>query len=367
MSHFFRAGTRNELQSQGNDRNDAQPVSAYGRAGVHIDAAARAKELMRQAVQQTCGPEVLTELGGFSGLFALDLGRTRQPVLVGSMDGVGTKLKIAFELDRHHTVGADLVAHCVNDILTCGARPLFFLDYLAVGEMRPEQVAAIVGGVAAGCRSAGCALLGGETAEMPGFYEPGEYDLAGCIVGLVERDEIIDGRTISAGDVLIGLPSLGLHTNGYSLARTVFSHARRDWHTPIAELGRSLGDELLQPHRCYLPEINALRHQIRIKGMAHITGGGLLDNLPRVLPEQLSARLDARAWEILPIFRLIQRLGEVDWQEMARVFNLGVGYVIICSGADAEQALRLLPDARRVGEIVARGAGPGVVVEGLPQ
>lgn len=343
----------------------ALAASAYGNAGVNIDAAARAKELMRQAVQRTFGPEVLTELGAFSGLFALDLGRTRQPVLVGSMDGVGTKLKVAFALNRHHTVGADLVAHCVNDILTCGARPLFFLDYLAVGEMQPEQVAAIVGGVAEGCRVTGCALLGGETAEMPGFYPPGEYDLAGCIVGLVERDEIIDGRAIRAGDALIGLSSLGLHTNGYALARAVLA----DWELQEAlpALGRSLGDELLQLHRCYAPAIDALRAEITIKGMAHITGGGLLDNLPRVLPEGLAARLDARSWEILPIFRLIQRAGQVDWQEMARVFNLGVGYIVVCSAADAGRALQLLPDARRVGEVIARGDGPGVVVEGLPQ
>jgi len=364
MKQGFVEGSLNERQEQRANVRQAEDASAYSRAGVDIDAAARAKELMRQAVQSTFGAEVLTELGGFSGLFALDLGRLRQPVLVGSMDGVGTKLKVAFALNRHHTVGADLVAHCVNDILTCGARPLFFLDYLAVGEMRAEQVAAIVGGVAEGCRRTGCALLGGETAEMPGFYAPGEYDLAGCIVGLVERDEMIDGHTITAGDALVGLPSLGLHTNGYSLARRVFA----DWdlHEPIPALGRSLGDELLQPHRCYAPVVNALRKAITIKGMAHITGGGLLDNLPRVLPDGLATRLDAQAWELLPIFRLMQRAGQVDWQEMARVFNLGLGYIIICSPEDAGRALQLLPEARRVGQVIARSAGPAVVVEGLP-
>jgi phosphoribosylformylglycinamidine cyclo-ligase len=361
--HFIQDMPR-ERQNQDTGEHAAGD-SAYSRAGVNIDAAARAKALMRQAVQSTFGAEVLTELGSFSGLFALDLGQMHQPVLVGSMDGVGTKLKIAFALERHHTVGADLVSHCVNDILTCGARPLFFLDYLAVGEMRPEQVAAIVGGVAEGCRAAGCALLGGETAEMPGFYAPGEYDLAGCIVGLVERDALIDGRTIQAGDVLIGLPSLGLHTNGYSLARRVLA----DWdlHETIPALGRSLGDELLQPHRCYLSEITALRREMTVKGMAHITGGGLLDNLPRALPDGLAAWLDAGAWEILPVFRLIQRAGQVDWQEMARVFNLGLGYVVVCAPEDAGRALRLLPDARRVGEVIARGDGAGVIVEGLPQ
>jgi phosphoribosylformylglycinamidine cyclo-ligase len=353
-----------ELEHQHGSERGSERESAYGRAGVNIDAATRAKALMKQAVQKTFGAEVLTELGSFSGLFALDLGKTRQPVLVGSMDGVGTKLKIAFALNRHHTVGADLVAHCVNDILTCGAHPLFFLDYLAVGEMRPEQVAAIVGGVAEGCRRAGCALLGGETAEMPGFYPPGEYDLAGCIVGLVERDEIIDGRSIEAGDVVVGLPSVGLHTNGYSLARKVFA----DWELEesIPFLGRTLGDELLQPHRSYAPEINMVRQQISVKGMAHITGGGLLENIPRVLPDGLAVRLDARTWQILPIFQLIQRTGQVAWAEMARVFNLGLGFVFICSPADAQEALRLLPDARRVGEVVARNDGPSVVVEGLP-
>ncbi len=363
MSYGLMAGKWNELGGQDAEPVKTGAVSAYDDAGVHIDAAARAKALMRQAVQRTFGPEVLTELGGFSGLFALDLGRARQPVLVGSMDGVGTKLKIAFALDRHHTVGADLVAHCVNDILTCGARPLFFLDYLAVGDMRPEQVAAIVGGVAEGCRATGCALLGGETAEMPGFYPPGEYDLAGSIVGLVERDEIITGSTINAGDALIGLPSLGLHTNGYSLARKVFA----DWdvRAPVPELGRALGDELLEAHRCYASDVATLRQAITIKGMAHITGGGLLDNLPRVLPDGLAAHLDATTWQMLPIFRLIQRVGQVDWQEMARVFNLGVGYIVACSAEDADRALRLLPDARRVGEVIRRTAGPGVVVEGL--
>ncbi len=353
-----------DLEAQREGVRKGAEQRAYERAGVNIDAAARAKELMRQAVQATFGPEVLTKLGGFSGLFALDLGQMRQPVLVGSMDGVGTKLKIAFALDRHHTVGADLVAHCVNDILTCGARPLFFLDYLAVGQMRPEQVAAIVGGVAEGCRAAGCALLGGETAEMPGFYAPGEYDLAGCIVGLVERDGIIDGRTVQRGDVVIGLPSLGLHTNGYSLARKVFDGW--DLRALVPELGRSLGDELLQPHCNYAPAIDLVRQHIAIKGMAHITGGGLLDNIPRVLPDGLAVRLDAQTWEILPIFRLIQRVGQVEWAEMARVFNLGLGYVFICSSDDAPCALELLPEARCVGEVVAGNGGPAVIVEGLP-
>ena len=227
-------------------------ANAYANAGVNLDAADAAKRAMRDAIRSTHGPQALGPMGGFGGLFALDTAGLREPVLVSSIDGVGTKLKIAFALNRHETVGADLVNHCINDILVCGARPLFFLDYLALGAMDADQATAVVRGVAAACREAGCALIGGETAAMPGFYAPGEYDLAGCIVGLAERDKLISGESIQTGDVVIGLPSLGLHTNGYSLARAVFGDA--DLRAPVAELGRSLGDELLQPHRSYLHE-----------------------------------------------------------------------------------------------------------------
>src|SRR5262245_55939663 len=245
-------------------------ADAYADAGVNLDAADAAKLQMREAAQATHGPQVLSGLGGFGGLFALGSLDLRDPVLVSSIDGVGTKLKIAFALDRHESVGADLVAHCVNDILVCGARPLFFLDYLALGAMDPDTAVAIVRGVAAGCREAGCALIGGETAAMPGFYAPGEYDLAGCIVGVVERDQLITGAAIQAGDGIIGLPSAGLHTNGYSLARRVFEGD--DLGAYVPELGRTLGDELLQPHRNYLPAVQPLLEAGLVTGMAHITG-----------------------------------------------------------------------------------------------
>jgi phosphoribosylformylglycinamidine cyclo-ligase len=351
------------------------PADAYATAGVDLDAADDAKRRMRAAARATHGPQVLVGLGGFGGLFALDGAGLREPVLVSSIDGVGTKLKIAFALDRHASVGNDLVAHCVNDILVCGARPLFFLDYLALGAMDAERAVAVVEGVAAGCRAAGCALVGGETAAMPGFYAPGEYDLAGCIVGMVERDQLITGAAITAGDAVIGLPSLGLHTNGFSLARRALEGM--DLGTEVPELGRTLGDELLQPHRCYLDVVVPLLGvglmtglvTGLVTGLAHITGGGLVDNLPRVVPEALAVRLDAATWDVLPIFHLIQRRGGVPWDEMQRVFNLGLGFVVFCRERDAAAVLARTASAggRRVGRVEARPAGGArVVVEGLP-
>ncbi|HEY1388256.1 MAG TPA: phosphoribosylformylglycinamidine cyclo-ligase [Ktedonobacterales bacterium] len=344
----------------------SQSAEAYARAGVNLDVTDAAKQAMRTAIRTTHGPEVLGAMGGFGGLFALDTSGLREPVLVSSIDGVGTKLKIAFALNRHGSVGSDLVNHCVNDILVCGARPLFFLDYLALGAMDADQATAVVGGVAAACREAGCALIGGETAAMPGFYAAGEYDLAGCIVGLAERDHLVGGENIQAGDVVIGLPSLGLHTNGYSLARAVFADA--DLNAPISELGRALGDELLQPHRSYLHEILPLVNDRVVTGMAHITGGGLTDNLPRVVPDGLSVRLDASTWDILPIFRLIQRHGNIAWNEMQRVFNLGLGFLIFCRPDHEARVLAQTAPAggRRVGEVTTTpDTGARVVVEGL--
>ena len=344
----------------------ASSSSAYSDAGVNLDAADAAKAQIRDAVRSTHGPRVLGGMGGFGGLFAIgDLG-LRDPVLVSSIDGVGTKLKIAFALNRHESVGADLVAHCVNDILVCGARPLFFLDYLALGAMDAEQVGAVVRGVAAGCRATGCALVGGETAAMPGFYPVGEYDLAGCIVGAVERDSVITGAAIQAGDVVIGLPSDGLHTNGYSLARHVFEG--EDLHRFLPELGRTLGDELLQPHRCYLNDVAPLLDERLVTGMAHITGGGLVDNLPRVLPDGLTITLDGATWDVPPIFRLIQRRGNVSWQEMQRVFNLGLGFVLCCRPEHEARVLDLAgaAGARRVGLVRQRVSDEAAVqVEGL--
>jgi len=342
----------------------SQSAEAYARAGVNLDAADAAKQAMRAAIRTTHGPQVLGAMGGFGGLFALDTKGLREPVLVSSIDGVGTKLKVAFALNRHESVGADLVNHCIDDVLVCGARPLFFLDYLALGAMNAEQATAVVRGVASACREAGCALIGGETAAMPGFYAPGEYDLAGCIVGLAERGQLVSGERIAAGDVVIGLPSLGLHTNGYSLARSVFADA--DLNAPVPELGRTLGDELLQPHRSYLREALPLVGEGLVTGMAHITGGGLVDNLLRVVPEGLTVALDATTWEILPIFRLIQRQGNIAWSEMQRVFNLGLGFLIFCRPEDEVRVLAQTKSAagRRVG-VVTPDAGVRVVVEGI--
>jgi phosphoribosylformylglycinamidine cyclo-ligase len=344
----------------------SHPADAYAGAGVNLDAADEAKRRMRSAAAATHGPQVLSGLGGFGGLFALAGLGLRDPVLVASVDGVGTKLKLAFALGRHTSVGEDLVNHCVNDILVCGGRPLFFLDYLALGAMDVAQAVAVVEGVAEGCRKAGCALIGGETAAMPGFYAPGEYDLAGCIVGVVEREQLITGAGIAAGDAILGFPSEGLHTNGYSLARRVF--AEDDLRADVPELRRTLGDELLQPHRSYLAAVAPLLEARLVTGMAHITGGGLEDNLPRVLPEGLAASLDASTWEVLPIFRLIQQRGGVSWDEMLRVFNLGLGYVVFCRPEVVHAALELgaAYGLRQVGAVRTRAEGePRVTVEGL--
>jgi phosphoribosylformylglycinamidine cyclo-ligase len=343
-----------------------EPASAYTAAGVNLDAADAAKRGMRELVRATHVPQVLGGLGGFGGLFAIGELGLRDPVLVSSIDGVGTKLKIAFAPDRHESVGADLVNHCVNDILVCGARPLFFLDYLSLGAMDEAQALAVVRGVAAGCAATGCALIGGETAAMPGFYAPGEYDLAGCIVGVVERDRLIGGEAIREGDAVVGFPSAGLHTNGYSLARQVFEG--EDLRAFVPELGRTLGEELLQPHISYLHAIQPLLDANLVTGMAHITGGGLVDNLPRVVPMGVRAELDASTWDVLPIFRLVQRRGQIEWAEMLRVFNLGLGYVVFCRAEHLRTVLDLTKDAgaRRVGMVRRReGNVPAVRVEGL--
>jgi phosphoribosylformylglycinamidine cyclo-ligase len=341
-------------------------ASAYARAGVNLDAADAAKRGMRALVAPTHGPEVLGGAGGFGGLFALGGLGLRDPVLVSSIDSVGTKLKLAFALDRHESVGADIVNHCVNDILVCGARPLFFLDYLGLGAMNEAKALAVVRGVAAGCQANGCALIGGETALLPGLYAPGEYDLAGCIVGVVERDRIITGADIQAGDAVVGFPSAGLHTNGYSLARKVFE--LDDLRAPVPELGRALGDELLAPHLSYLNAVWPLLEARLVRGMAHNTGGGLTDNLPRVVPEGLAVELDPATWEVLPIFRLIQRRGQISWAEMQRVFNLGLGFLVFCRAQDLPAVLERAAafGARQVGAVRPRAGGePAVRVEGL--
>lgn len=299
----------------------------YRDSGVDIEAGSTAVELMKPAVKRTMRPEVLGGLGGFGGLFALDLKKFSNPVLVSGTDGVGTKLRLAFQLDRHDTIGQDAVAMCVNDILVQGAEPLFFLDYLAVGKLDPERVANVVSGVAKGCELAGCALIGGETAEMPGFYPEDEYDIAGFSVGAVNREDLIDGSKIQAGDVLIGLPSSGFHSNGYSLIRKVFAPYAMD--TVFPELGEPLGEALLRPTRIYVKTVLQLLAKQQILGMAHITGGGLTENIPRVLSEGLGLRINTSSWKVPALFTLLQRLGEVEDAEMRRTFNMGIGFVLI--------------------------------------
>ena len=299
----------------------------------------------------------MSGFGFFGGLF--EFKGYKQPVLVSSVDGVGTKLKIASALDKHDTIGIDLVNHCVNDILTCGAEPLFFLDYIAMGKLVPEQVGAIAQGLAQACREVGCALIGGETAEMPGLYAGEDYDLVGFIIGVVEKEKIIMGKTIVAGDTIVGLPSSGLHTNGYSLVRKIFGVDQLEKYYP--ELRRTLGEELLEPHRCYYNQLKPLLSLV--KGMAHITGGGLIDNVPRVLPKGLATLFNSQAWTIPPIFQLIQQRGNVDWQEMYRVFNMGIGMVLICSPDNANKLIKALPDAKLIGAVVGQGKKARVVID----
>ena len=309
----------------------------YSDAGVDIDAATRATDKIKELARRTFNERTLSEIGSFGGMFDGAFPSLKQPVLVASADGVGTKLKIAFLAGVHHTVGRDLVNHCVNDILVQGARPLFFLDYIATGKLLPEVVAAIVAGVANGCRENGCVLLGGETAEMPDFYSPGEYDIAGFIVGVADRAKIIDGKQITSGDVLLALPSVGLHTNGYSLARKLFLEvAGHEVDTRLDELGMTVGEALLQPHVSYLKPLDELLDSGMIKGLAHITGGGLTDNIPRILPAACAVEIDKGSWPVLPVFKLMQEIGNVSAAEMYRTFNMGVGMVVVTSAPDRD-------------------------------
>jgi phosphoribosylformylglycinamidine cyclo-ligase len=334
-------------------------VSDYKAAGVDIDAGNETVRRIKSLARGTFTPGVLSDIGSFGGLFRLDRERYREPVLVSSADGVGTKLKVAFMTGRHDTVGADLVSHCVNDILVQGAEPLFFLDYLATGRLSPAVAEQVIVGVARACRENSCALIGGETAEMPGFYADGEYDIAGFIVGVVEKSKVIDGRAVLPGDVLVALPSAGLHTNGYSLARQVFFETA-GWtpDTFVSELGMTIGDALLAPHRSYLGLVRPMIERDLVKGLAHITGGGLTENLPRTLPEGCAADIDLQAWAVPPIFRLIQQHGVIAGEEMFRAFNMGVGLVIVCAARDAERVINMAalagePHAFRLGFVVA--------------
>ncbi len=328
---------------------------AYARAGVDVDLGNRVKSGIHRMVQGTHGPEVLGKIGGFGGLFRPNFKGMKDPVLVSSVDGVGTKLKLAFALNRHDTMGQDLVNHCVNDIAVLGARPLFFLDYIGAEKLEPPVFQQLLKGFAKACKQAGCALVGGETAQMPGMYHPGEYDLCGTIVGVVDRPKMIDGSKIRVGDVVLGLASNGLHTNGYSLARHVlFEQMRLTPASRLSGLAKTVGEELLRVHRNYQPLVGGMPHGV-LKGLAHITGGGLVDNLPRVLPKDCDAEIDTGSWKVPAMFRHIQEGGFVDRAEMYQVFNMGVGMVLVVSEKDAAAVIRRTK-ARRIGRIV-RGSG----------
>ena len=331
----------------------------YRDAGVDIEAGESLVERIKPLVQKTQRPECLGNIGGFGGLFELPIDRYRRPVLVSGTDGVGTKLKLAVILDRHDTIGIDLVAMCVNDVLVLGAEPLYFLDYFATGRLSPEHAQSVIAGIASGCETAGAALIGGETAEMPGIYSPGDYDLAGFCVGVVEKDQIIDGSHIRAGDQVLGLASSGLHSNGYSLARAVLERSSATLDQPIGET--TLGEALLAPTRIYVRPILALLKAVPIHGIAHITGGGLPGNIPRILPDNCDCRIDTTAWPRSEIFQWLQSEGSIDDTEMLRTFNCGIGLVIIVSSDTAAQAQQMLEASGetvyRLGEVQAGGQG----------
>jgi phosphoribosylformylglycinamidine cyclo-ligase len=330
---------------------------SYKDAGVDITKGNALKKEIKKIVRATFQKEVLTDIGGFGGLYAFDTKAYTEPVLVSSADGVGTKLKIACMMDRHDTVGIDIVSHCANDIVVQGARALFFLDYIGTGKLQPRQYRELISGLAAGCRQVGCSLIGGETAEMPGMYKPGEYDLVGTIIGAVDRSKIVDGSKIRPGDIVIGLPSNGLHTNGYSLARKLFFEIKKyTVSTRIAELGMTLGEALLKPHRDYSRIVLKLLEKYAINGIAHITGGGLIDNIPRILPDTVDVVIRKGAWDVLPIFRIMERAGNIPERELYRTFNMGIGMVLIVPKSAAGRILTALEgmkeNARVIGEIV---------------
>lgn len=328
----------------------------YKNAGVDIDAGNKAVELMKAHIKSTFRPEVLGDLGGFGGLFKIDVAKYRQPVLVSGTDGVGTKLKLAFYMDKHDTVGIDCVAMCVNDILVLGAEPLFFLDYIALGKLIPEKVAAIVKGIAEGCRQAGCALIGGETAEMPDMYGENEYDLAGFVVGITDHDKIINGADIKAGNVVIGFTSSGLHSNGYSLARKVLlDKSGKKINNYVDDFGKTLGEEMLTPTIIYKNTLSSLS-DYKINGMAHITGGGLVENLPRILPPGLEFRIDKSSWQVPPVFEMIKKVGKIDEAEMFRTFNMGIGFVLVVPEEDADGLIKAV-NSNKVNGISAIAIG----------
>ena len=345
-------------------------MTTYRDAGVDIDAGDEFVDRIKPLVRSTFRPEVLADLGGFGGLFRLAAKQYEDPVLVSGTDGVGTKLKIAFLMDKHDTVGIDLVAMCVNDIAVSGAEPLFFLDYFATGKLAVDKAQQVVAGIAEGCRQAGCALIGGETAEMPSMYPEGEYDLAGFAVGVVDKPKMIDGKTIQAGDTILGLASSGLHSNGYSLARRVFfDKAKLTIGSKLPELDRPLGEVLLTPTRIYAKQILALAKDFPIKGVAHVTGGGITENLPRILPQGVCARIDRKAWTVPPIFDVTSKLGQVERDEMFRVFNMGIGLILVVPSQSATAVLKKAAELGdrgwQIGEIVpSSGTEPEVQYAG---
>jgi phosphoribosylformylglycinamidine cyclo-ligase len=329
--------------------------ATYAAAGVDIERAQRTKQRIKYLAHKTFTKGVLGEIGGFGGMFSIDRKKYRDPVLVSSVDGVGTKLKVAFELKVHHTVGADLVNHCVNDIAVQGAAPLFFMDYFATGKLEPDVAEKVVTGIADACKQNGCALIGGETAEMPGFYPEGEYDLAGFIVGVVERSRIITGENVQVGDVLVGLPSNGLHTNGYALARKLlFNTARYSSETYVNELKNKVGSELMRTHKSYWPVVRRLVDGDLVPAMAHITGGGITDNLPRVLPKGTGAIVERGTWPVQPIFRHLQQIGNIDDEEMLRTFNMGIGMVLVIPSKKFKKVQTVLERAGEKGYIIGR-------------
>lgn len=340
---------------------------SYKNAGVDITAGYRAVELMKAHIAKTQTPGVLSGIGGFGGLFALDLEGIQKPVLVSGTDGVGTKLRLAFLLDKHDTVGIDCVAMCVNDIICCGAKPLFFLDYIACGKNVPERIADIVKGVAEGCVQSGCALIGGETAEMPGFYPEDEYDLAGYSTGVVDKDKILDNRTITEGDAILALPSSGVHSNGFSLVRKVFDveNSRAIFEKPAELGGQSIGEALLTPTRIYVKPMLALFDKVTVKAVSHITGGGFYENIPRSLPAGFSARIEKSRLQVLPIFDILQKTGNIPERDMFNTYNMGIGMSVIVSSADADNALAILREngvnAYVIGETVK--SDEGVIIE----
>lgn len=333
-------------------------MTTYREAGVDVEAGYEAVKLMKNHVKRTFRPEVMTELGGFGGLFSLDKAKYEQPVLVSGTDGVGTKLKMAFLLDKHDTVGIDCVAMCVNDIVCSGAEPLFFLDYVAVGKNYPEKVAEIVKGVAEGCVLSGCSLIGGETAEMPGFYPVEEYDLAGFAVGIVDKNKIIDGKKIKAGDKLIGLPSSGIHSNGYSLVRKLVNPTEKNLDEYVEKLGCKLGEELIKPTKIYVKAILDLINKFEIKGISHITGGGFIENIPRMIPEGLRVKIQKGSWPVLPIFEILKDLGNMAERDIYNTFNMGIGMVLAVDADKADEITAYLKSAGEEAYII------GTVAEG---